>query len=73
MPQYRGIPGPGSGSWSIGEQGGGRVYAALGIAFEMSMKKISNKKLELLEKKLIREFIYKLYLVVITQHIFLHK
>jgi hypothetical protein len=35
MPQYRGMPGPGSRSWWVGEQGMGRVYGALGIAFEM--------------------------------------
>jgi hypothetical protein len=35
MPQYRGMSGPGSRSGWVGEQGGGRVYGALGIAFEM--------------------------------------
>jgi hypothetical protein len=49
MPQYRGVPGPGSrGGW-VGEQGkgeGGFSERKLGqgIAFEMLMKKISNKK-----------------------------
>jgi hypothetical protein len=36
MPQYRGMPGPRSGSGWVGEQGGR-------IAFEMYIKKISNK------------------------------
>jgi hypothetical protein len=35
MPQYRGMPGPVSGSGWVWEQGGGRVWEALGIAFEM--------------------------------------
>jgi hypothetical protein len=43
MPQYRGMPGPGSGSEWFGEQGGGRVKGTFGIAFEMQMKKLSNK------------------------------
>jgi hypothetical protein len=38
------MPGPGSGSALVGEQGRVRVLGALGIAFEMQMKKISNKK-----------------------------
>ena len=37
--QYRGMPGQGNGSGWVGEQGGG-------IAFEMYIKKISNKKKE---------------------------
>jgi hypothetical protein len=44
MPQYGGTPGPKSGSEWVGEQGGGRVLGTFGIAFEMKMKKISNKK-----------------------------
>jgi hypothetical protein len=35
MPQNRGTPGPRSGSGWVGEQGGGSVYGAFGIAFEM--------------------------------------
>jgi hypothetical protein len=51
MPQYRGIPGPGSGSEWVGEQGergGARGFLerkqGKGITFEMQIKKISNKK-----------------------------
>jgi hypothetical protein len=35
MPQYRGMPGPRSGSGWIGEQGRGRIQGTFGIAFEM--------------------------------------
>ena len=35
MPQYRGMPGPGSGSGQVGEQGVGNVKGTFGIAFEM--------------------------------------
>ena len=35
MPKYMGMPGPGSRSGCVGEQGRGRVQGALGIAFEM--------------------------------------
>jgi hypothetical protein len=35
MPQYRGTPGPRSGSGWEGEQGGERVQGTFGIAFEM--------------------------------------
>jgi hypothetical protein len=45
MPQYRGMPGPRSGSGWVGECGGGRVWGTFGIAFEMEMKKIPNKKI----------------------------
>jgi hypothetical protein len=51
MPQYRGMPGPGSRSGWVAEQGeGGSVRGFLerkvgkGITFEMQIKKISNKK-----------------------------
>jgi hypothetical protein len=44
MPQYKGMPGPRSRSGWVGEQGGGRVQGAFRIAFEMYIKKISNKK-----------------------------
>jgi hypothetical protein len=44
MPQYREMLGPRSGSGWVGEQDGGRVYGTFGIAFEMYIKKISNKK-----------------------------
>ena len=37
------MPGPRSGSGWVGEQGRGRVYGTFGIAFEMYLKKISNK------------------------------
>jgi hypothetical protein len=40
MPQYRGMPGPRSGSGWVGERG--RVWGTFGIAFEMYIKKISN-------------------------------
>jgi hypothetical protein len=46
FPQYRGNPGPKCGSEWVGEQGRGRVWVTFRIAFEMQMKKISNKKLE---------------------------
>jgi hypothetical protein len=42
MPQYRGTPGPRSGSGWIGEWG--RVWGTFGIALEMKMKKIPNLK-----------------------------
>jgi hypothetical protein len=45
MPQYRGMPGPRSGSGWVGEQGRGRVKGTFGIAFEMYIKKISNKNI----------------------------
>jgi hypothetical protein len=35
----------------VGEQGGGRVQGALGIAFEMLMKEISNKQKKKKEKR----------------------
>jgi hypothetical protein len=37
MPQYRGMPGPKSGSGWVGDQGkgGGEVEGTFGIAFEM--------------------------------------
>jgi hypothetical protein len=35
MPQYRVMPGPGSRSGWVEEQGGGRVKGTFGIAFEM--------------------------------------
>jgi hypothetical protein len=44
MPQYRGMPGLRSGSGWVGEQGKERVYGTFRIAFEMYIKKISNKK-----------------------------
>jgi hypothetical protein len=44
MLQYRGTPGPRSGSGWVGEQGRGTVQGTFGIAFEMQIKKISNKK-----------------------------
>jgi hypothetical protein len=42
MPQYRGTPGPTCGSGWVGEWG--RVFGTFGIALEMKMKKIPNKK-----------------------------
>jgi hypothetical protein len=47
-PQYRGMPGPRSGSGWVGKQGRGRVYGTFGIAFEMYIKKnlIENNKKE---------------------------
>jgi hypothetical protein len=44
MAQYRGMPGPRSRSGWVGEQGRGRVLGTFEIAFEMYIKKISNKK-----------------------------
>jgi hypothetical protein len=44
MPQYRGTPGPKSGSGWVGECGG-RVWGTFGIALEMEMRKIPNKKI----------------------------
>jgi hypothetical protein len=38
------LPGPGNGSRWVREQGRGKVEGALGIAFEVEMKQISNKK-----------------------------
>jgi hypothetical protein len=43
IPQYRGKSGPRSGSGWVGDQGGGRLEGNFRIAFEMKMKKISNK------------------------------
>jgi hypothetical protein len=43
MPQYRGMPGPRSGSGWVGEWGG-RVWGTFEVALEMKMKKISNFK-----------------------------
>jgi hypothetical protein len=43
MPQYRGMPGPKSGNGWVGEWGG-RVWGTFGIALEMSLRKIRNKK-----------------------------
>jgi hypothetical protein len=51
MPQCRGMPGPRRGSGWVGQQGGGRVYGTFGIAFEMYIKKISNKKINILKKR----------------------
>jgi hypothetical protein len=42
MSQYRGTPGPCGSGW-IGEQGQGRAQGTLSIAFEMQIKKISDK------------------------------
>jgi hypothetical protein len=44
MPHYRKMPGPGSRSGWVWDQDGGRVWWNFGIAFELQMKKISNKK-----------------------------
>jgi hypothetical protein len=51
MPQYRGMPGPGSRSVWVGEQGeqgGHRVFVegkpGKGITFEIKIKKTSNKE-----------------------------
>jgi hypothetical protein len=41
MPQYRGTPGPRTGSEWVGELGG-RIWGNFGIAFEIKMKKIPN-------------------------------
>jgi hypothetical protein len=40
MPQYRGMPGPKNGNGWVWELGGG----TFGIALEMQLKKIRNKK-----------------------------
>jgi hypothetical protein len=44
MPQYMEMPGTRSRSGWVGEQGRRRVYGTFRIAFEMYIKKISNKK-----------------------------
>ena len=44
MPQYKGMPGTGNRSGYFMDHGGRRVQGTLGIAFEIKMKKISNKK-----------------------------
>jgi hypothetical protein len=44
-PQYREMPGPGRWSRWVGEQGSGEGIGTFGIAFELYMKKIYNKKL----------------------------
>jgi hypothetical protein len=49
MPQYRGTPGPKSGSGWVGEWGG--VFGTFWIALEMYMRKIHNKKLILKKKR----------------------
>ena len=43
MPQHRGMPGPKNGNGWVGDWGGG----AFGIALEMQLKKIRNKKIKL--------------------------
>ena len=43
MPQYKGTPGPRSRSEWVGEQGWGAGIGNFQIAFEMKIKKISNK------------------------------
>jgi hypothetical protein len=43
MPQYRGTPGPKNGNGWVGECGE-RVWETFGIALEMSLRKIRNKK-----------------------------
>jgi hypothetical protein len=43
MPQYRGTPGPKNGNGWVGEWGG-RVWETFGIALEMLLRKIRNKK-----------------------------
>jgi hypothetical protein len=35
MPQYRGTPGPKSGSGGVEASGGGRLWGTFGIALEM--------------------------------------
>jgi hypothetical protein len=43
MPQYRGMPGPKNGNGWVGEWGG--VWGTFGIALEMQLRKIHNKKI----------------------------
>jgi hypothetical protein len=43
MPQYRGTPGPKKWEW-VGREVGGRVWGTFGIALEMYLRKIRNKK-----------------------------
>jgi hypothetical protein len=45
MPQYRGTPGPKNGNGWVGEWGGERVWGTFGIALEMKLRKICNKKI----------------------------
>jgi hypothetical protein len=44
MPQYRGTPGLKSGNGWVGEWEG-RVWGTFGIALEMKLRKIRNKKI----------------------------
>jgi hypothetical protein len=44
MPQYRGMPAPGSKSGWVGEQGREKGIGDFEITFEMQMKEISNKR-----------------------------
>jgi hypothetical protein len=50
MPQYRGTPGPRSGSGWVGWVKG-RVWGTFGVAMEMQMKKIPNKNKKIKIKK----------------------
>jgi hypothetical protein len=43
MPQYRRTPGPKKWEW-VGRGVGGRVWGTFGIALEMLLRKICNKK-----------------------------
>jgi hypothetical protein len=52
MPQYRGTPGPKNWEWVGREVGGRRVWGTFGIALEMQLRKICNKKY-LKKKKLL--------------------
>jgi hypothetical protein len=49
MPQYRGTPGPKSGNGLVGKWGR-RVWGTFGIALEMSLRKIRNKKKRMKDK-----------------------
>jgi hypothetical protein len=52
MPQYRGTLGSRSGSGWVGDWRRGSVRGTFGIAFEMYIKKIPNKKLEKIERQM---------------------
>jgi hypothetical protein len=43
MPQYRGTPGPKKWEW-VGMEVGESVWGTFGIALEMYLRKLSNKK-----------------------------
>jgi hypothetical protein len=61
MAQYRGTPGPKSGSGWVEEWGGGSVWGTFGIALEMLMRKIPNKNI------LKRKYIWITYTILLRK------